>query len=80
MERKQITTRMNNKDIPQIREWLTEGYEVLVVNGYDTFYGEGFGNWLKKGLEGLEYEYNVTCWNHWYAGIEWEIVVTPKQK
>lgn len=45
--------------LADIRELLTAGKTIEVVNGYDTFYGCGWGHWLTEGVKDLA-TYTIT--------------------
>ena len=76
---KQIYCREDEAKLQEIREELKAGRGVIVHNEYETFYGCGFDSWLRKGIEDIKCEIEVTAMNQWW-NYPWEYRITPKNK
>ena len=74
---KSITCKEEPKKLEEIRTELLAGREVKVYNEYEKVYGVGFDRWLRKGIEDIPCDIEVTSWNKWYS-YPWTYIITPK--
>lgn len=67
--------------LADIRELLDEGLTFDAVNGYETFLGSGWGDWLMDGTRDIAFHLVIDCWNP--GGVRKSfphiIVLTPKK-
>ena len=61
-----LICRDDDNALADIRELIKEGHTLEVHNGFDTFYGVGWGRWLTDGTKDIATAEVTDEWNPGY--------------